>query len=53
MAKFEISEVKSRSVSCDGGKGALGHPKVYLQIAPDKTEVTCPYCSKVFIYKAA
>ena len=49
----EIVEVQTHSVACEGGKGALGHPRVYLEIAPGKTEITCPYCSCRFVYKAA
>jgi uncharacterized Zn-finger protein len=40
----------SRAVSCDGGDGAYGHPKVYLRIA-DK-QVMCPYCSRLFVLGA-
>ena len=36
---------------CDGGAGALGHPKVYLPFG-DKSEVTCYYCGKRFEKKA-
>ena len=51
MAAIEIESkviVQSRSVSCDGGIGAAGHPNVYLNIG-SKNEVICPYCSRVFI----
>ena len=34
-------------VSCDGGGGALGHPKIYLEISKDG-KVVCPYCSRTF-----
>lgn len=43
--------VHDRYVSCDGGQGILGHPKVYLEIKADVDEVYCPYCSKHFVYK--
>jgi len=43
----EIVHVQSSTVSCDGGVGPLGHPRVYLRIT-DK-QVTCPYCSKLFV----
>jgi uncharacterized Zn-finger protein len=43
----EVVNVSSRDVSCDGGDGAYGHPKVYLKIAGDR--VTCPYCSRMFV----
>ena len=39
---------RSRHVSCDGGGGELGHPKVYLEIKEES--ITCPYCGKVFTY---
>ncbi|WP_297370274.1 zinc-finger domain-containing protein [Acidocella sp.] len=39
--------VKTHSVSCDGGVGPLGHPRIYLRIV-DK-EISCPYCSKRFV----
>ncbi len=44
----EIIEVTERSVSCDGGGGALGHPKVYLNMGGD-TFVECPYCDRRFV----
>lgn len=43
----EITRVKTRSVSCDGGFSTLGHPRVYLRI-PGK-QIACPYCSHIFI----
>lgn len=39
--------VIARRISCDGGGGALGHPKVWLDMGQD-TSVTCKYCGKVF-----
>ena len=35
-------------VVCDGGGGALGHPKVYLQIS-DEGFIDCPYCDRRFV----
>ena len=32
---------------CDGGGGALGHPKVYLPFG-NKSEVICYYCGRRF-----
>ena len=46
----EIVEVETINVSCDGGGGALGHPKVYLTL--EDGEVICPYCDKKFVLKA-
>ena len=43
--------VNTKSISCDGGGGASGHPNVYLYIN-DNNEVTCPYCSQKFIFNA-
>ena len=43
----EITHVKTRTVSCDGGDGAYGHPKVYLRISG--TQTVCPWCSRLFV----
>ncbi len=43
----EIIHVDSRTVACDGGDGALGHPRVFLRI-PD-VQVMCPYCSRLYV----
>ena len=43
----DVEFVNSKKVSCDGGGGALGHPKVYLEMG-DENEIVCPYCSKLF-----
>lgn len=43
------TQVTTRDVSCDGGLGANGHPKVYLRIVHGR--VGCPYCSRQFILK--
>lgn len=42
--------VETSRVSCDGGGGALGHPKVYMQIGPERF-VECGYCDKKFVLK--
>lgn len=39
--------VSTKRVACDGGGGALGHPKVYLNLGPDG-HVECPYCSRLY-----
>lgn len=46
----EILHVTSKKVSCDGGNGDMGHPKVYLNMG-DQGYVVCPYCSKLFTTK--
>ena len=38
-------EVKSAIVACEGGRGPLGHPNIYLHIDNDGY-VSCPYCSR-------
>lgn len=48
MAVQETVYTHTPKVSCDGGKGALGHPLVYLDIT-GKSEIYCPYCSRHFI----
>jgi uncharacterized Zn-finger protein len=40
--------VERRRVWCDGGEGALGHPRVFLEI-PAVGFVDCPYCDRRFL----
>lgn len=47
----EVIEVGEREVACDGGGGALGHPKVYLTLERSG-EIDCPYCDRRFVLKA-
>ena len=44
----ETIVVTSNRVACDGGGGALGHPKVYLQIG-EEGFVECGYCDRRFV----
>ena len=44
----ELQVVSSSNVVCDGGGGALGHPKIYLDMGKEK-KIICPYCSKSFV----
>jgi len=46
----ETKYVGSTKVSCDGDEGALGHPRVYLNMGDDGY-VECPYCDRLFILK--
>ena len=51
---FETIEVSQSEVACDGGGGALGHPRVYLHTDHDQGDsVTCPYCSRTYVLKHA
>jgi uncharacterized Zn-finger protein len=43
----EIINVDTRTVACDGGDGALGHPRVFLRIPGE--QVMCPYCSRLYV----
>lgn len=43
----DITYIDSAQVFCDGGRGELGHPGVYLNI-DEKKEIVCPYCSRKF-----
>lgn len=47
MQVIETIIVNKTSVSCDGGGGALGHPKIYLTIS-EGGKIICPYCSRTF-----
>lgn len=44
----ETEIVSTSRVACDGGEGALGHPRVWLSVDPQKGFVECPYCDKRF-----
>ena len=45
----ESETVTKSRVACDGGEGALGHPRVWLQIPAEPGWVECPYCDKRFV----
>src|SRR3546814_6000512 len=45
MEPPEIVTVDSAKVACDGGKGALGHPRVFLNMQ-GKGQIDCPYCGR-------
>ena len=44
----ETQIVTQWKVACDGGEGALGHPRVWLSIPADQGFVDCGYCDKRF-----
>jgi uncharacterized Zn-finger protein len=44
----EIIVVRSRRVACDGVGGALGHPRVYLEMG-EANFVECGYCDRRFV----
>ena len=47
----ETITVESPVVACDGGGGALGHPRVYLNMG-SKSEIECPYCGRRYALAA-
>jgi uncharacterized Zn-finger protein len=44
----ETVVVRSRRIACDGIGGALGHPRVYLEMGAEPF-VECPYCDRRFV----
>ncbi|XP_059272819.1 NADH dehydrogenase [ubiquinone] iron-sulfur protein 6, mitochondrial isoform X3 [Mustela nigripes] len=48
IAEQPVSEVGNRVIACDGGGGALGHPKVYINLDKDTKTGTCGYCGLQF-----
>jgi uncharacterized Zn-finger protein len=55
MTSFETIEIHEMVAACAGGPGGgggpLGHPRVYLNLAP-AGRVECPYCSRRFLNRA-
>ena len=45
----ETKFVTTDRISCDGGEGALGHPRIWLKIPEHKGWIQCPYCDCRFI----
>ena len=45
----ETEIVSTLRVSCDGGGGALGHPRVWYSIPEDTGWIECGYCDKRFV----
>ncbi len=48
MGPFETIYIDEMVAACNGGGGPLGHPRVYLNLAP-LGRVECPYCSRLFV----
>jgi uncharacterized Zn-finger protein len=44
----EVIEVRSGRIACDGVGGALGHPRVWLEMG-EAAFVECPYCDRRFV----
>ena len=46
--KQPVRWIKTRTVSCDGGGGPLGHPKIFINV--DKPQICwCTYCGLPFV----
>ncbi|MGZ2412357.1 NADH dehydrogenase (ubiquinone) Fe-S protein 6 [Sphingomonas sp. F9_3S_D5_B_2] len=48
----EVFRVSTAQVVCDGSgeiDPALGHPRVYLRIDPERGFVECGYCDRRFV----
>jgi uncharacterized Zn-finger protein len=52
MGPSETIYIDGMVAACNGGGGPLGHPIVYLNLAP-AGRAECPYCSRVFVIRAA
>lgn len=52
LAPPETLYVDKTVVACDGGSGALGHPRVYLNMGKGK-QAACPYCDRLFLLQDA
>uniref|UniRef100_M0RAX2 NADH dehydrogenase [ubiquinone] iron-sulfur protein 6, mitochondrial n=1 Tax=Rattus norvegicus TaxID=10116 RepID=M0RAX2_RAT len=48
IAQQPVNEVDHRIIACDGGGGALGHPKVYINLDKETKTGTCGYCGLQF-----
>lgn len=49
---LEVVAVRSRRVACDGVGGALGHPRVWLEMG-EADFVECGYCDRRFVLAKA
>ena len=48
----EVIPVHVRRIACDGVGGALGHPRVWLEMGGESF-VECPYCDRRFVMAPA
>ncbi|WP_284360725.1 zinc-finger domain-containing protein [Candidatus Phycosocius spiralis] len=49
---IETMYVQSHRIACDGGEGALGHPKVWYEMGDDG-KVECLYCGRIYVHQSA
>jgi uncharacterized Zn-finger protein len=50
MQPFETIYTPKRVIACDGGRGAMGHPRVFLNMG-EQDFADCPYCSRRFVLR--
>jgi uncharacterized Zn-finger protein len=48
----EVIVTEHHRIACDGGGGALGHPRVFLEMGEDDF-VECGYCDRRFVRKGS
>jgi len=48
LPAVETVMVTTKRVKCDGGDGAMGHPRVFMDMGDDRS-VECKYCGKHFV----
>jgi uncharacterized Zn-finger protein len=51
MKPFQVIEIDSMEVACEGDGGPLGHPRVFLHIDKKNGHIQCPYCSRLYVLK--
>ena len=51
MGPAETIYIDEMVAACNGGGGPLGHPRVYLNLAPTG-RAECPYCSRLYLNRA-
>jgi uncharacterized Zn-finger protein len=47
----ETEVINVWKIACDGGEGALGHPRVWLAVPHDTGVVECGYCDKKYVHE--
>ena len=51
MQPPETIVTEETRVSCDGGGGPLGHPRVWYTLSNKERHVDCLYCGRRFVLK--
>jgi uncharacterized Zn-finger protein len=51
MQPFEVIYVSTEVVACNGGGGALGHPRVFLNLSAEG-KIECAYCSRLYVLES-